>query len=100
MKNIIAAVAVSALMVASGTAMANLDVAKKNGCLACHSVDKKLVGPAWKDVAAKYKGHKSDELAASIKGGSKGKWGNVPMPPQAKVSDADAKTLADFILGL
>lgn len=100
MKNIIAAVAVSALMAASGTAMANLDVAKKNGCLACHSVDKKLVGPSWKDVAAKYKGHKADELVASIKGGSKGKWGNVPMPPQAKVSDADAKTLADFILGL
>lgn len=98
MKKIFTAVAVTAMMVASGAAMANLDVAKKNGCLACHSVDKKMVGPAWKDVAAK--GTKVDELVHSIKHGTKGKWGNVPMPPQPKVSDADAKALAEFIHGL
>lgn len=99
MKNVLtAAVVASVMMMASGAAMADLDLAKKNGCLACHSVDKKMVGPAWKDVAAK--GAKVDELIHSIKNGSKGKWGSVPMPPQSKMSDADIKTMATFIHGL
>lgn len=98
MKKIFTAVAVTAMMVASGSALASLETVKKNGCLACHSVDKKMVGPAYKDVAAK--GMKVDDIVHSIKHGSKGKWGNVPMPPQAKVSDADAKAIAEYINSL
>jgi cytochrome c len=79
-------------------AFANLALAQKNACMACHAVDKKLVGPAYQDVAKKYAGKSADELAKSIKAGGSGKWGPVPMPAQAALSDADAKTLAAWIL--
>ena len=81
-------------------AQANADLAKKNGCLNCHTVDKKLVGPSLKDIAAKYKADPkaADYLAGKIQKGSQGVWGPVPMPPNAKVNDADAKTLAQWIL--
>ena len=81
------------------SAFANLDLAKKNACTACHAVDKKMVGPSYQDVAKKYAG-KMDAaaLAKSIKAGGSGKWGPVPMPAQAALSDADAKTLAAWIL--
>ncbi|MEN9889484.1 MAG: hypothetical protein RL559_1521 [Pseudomonadota bacterium] len=82
----------------SAPAFASLDLAKKNACMACHAVDKKLVGPAYQDVAKKYAGKSADELAKSIKAGGSGKWGPVPMPAQAALSDADAKTLAAWIL--
>ena len=80
---------------------ANLDLAKKNACTACHAVDKKVVGPAYQDVAKKYAGQKDAEatLIKSIKAGGSGKWGPVPMPAQAALSEADAKTLAAWILG-
>lgn len=80
---------------------ANLELAKKNSCTACHAVDKKVVGPAYQDVAKKYAGQKDAEAALikSIKAGGSGKWGPVPMPPQAALSDADAKTLAVWVLG-
>ena len=83
------------------SAHANLDMAKKNACMACHAVDKKLVGPAYQDVAKKYADQKDavDALAASIKKGGSGKWGPVPMPAQTALSEADAKTLAAWILG-
>lgn len=77
---------------------ASLDLAKKNACMACHAVDKKLVGPAYQDVAKKYAGKSADELAKSIKAGGSGKWGAVPMPAQTALSDADAKTLAAWVL--
>lgn len=85
---------------ASIPAWANLDLAKKNACMACHAADKKLVGPAYQDVAKKYAGQKdaAATLAKSIKAGGSGKWGPVPMPPQAALSDADATTLATWIL--
>jgi cytochrome c len=73
-------------------------LATKSACMACHAVDRKMVGPAYKDVAAKYKGTDAAKLAASIKAGGAGKWGPVPMPAQAALSDADAKTLAVWIL--
>ncbi len=94
-------VAASALLMV-GTAQANADLAKSSGCLNCHTVDKKLVGPALKDIAAKYKGDPAaaDKLAVKIQKGSQGVWGPIPMPPNAKVNDADAKTLAQFILSL
>jgi cytochrome c len=82
----------------STPAFANLALAQKNACMACHAVDKKLVGPAYQEVAKKYAGKSADELAKSIKAGGSGKWGPVPMPAQAALSDADAKTLAAWIL--
>ncbi|QNN55905.1 c-type cytochrome [Diaphorobacter ruginosibacter] len=86
---------------ASAPAFANLALAQKNACMACHSVDKKLVGPAYLEVAKKYAGQADAQanLAKSIKAGGSGKWGPVPMPPQAALSDADANTLAAWILG-
>jgi cytochrome c len=82
-------------------AWANADLAKKNNCLACHAADKKVVGPSYQDVAKKYAGQADADnaLAKSIKAGGSGKWGPVPMPPQAQLSDADAKALAVWILG-
>jgi cytochrome c len=75
-------------------------MAKKNACMACHAADKKLVGPSYQDVAKKYAGQKdaAANLAKSIKAGGSGKWGAVPMPAQAALSEADAKTLAAWIL--
>lgn len=98
MKLVSAFVAVSACFAAP--AFANLDLAKKNACMACHGVDKKVVGPAYQDVAKKYSGQKdaAANLAKSIKAGGSGKWGPVPMPAQAALSDADANTLAAWIL--
>jgi len=95
--------AVSVMMLASGGAMADLALAKKSGCLACHSVDKKIVGPGWKDVAAKYKGVASAkaDLIGKVKSGGKGVWGAAPMPPYSpRVSDENIEKLVDFILAL
>ncbi len=94
-------VAVLALAFA-GPAAASEDLAKKNGCTACHTVDKKVVGPAFKEIAKKYAGNaKADAmLAEKVKKGGVGVWGQVPMPPNANTSDADAKTLVKWILGL
>lgn len=84
-------------MMVSAPAFANMALAQKNACLACHAVDKKLVGPAYQDVAKKYAGKNVVELAKSIKSGGAGKWGTVPMPAQTALSDADALTLAKWI---
>lgn len=88
--------------VSHSAALANQDLAQKNGCLACHGVGNKIVGPAYQDVAKKYKGQKDGEatLVGNIKKGGSGKWGPVPMPAQAALSDADAKKLAKWILGM
>ncbi|HXZ48947.1 MAG TPA: c-type cytochrome [Usitatibacter sp.] len=77
-------------------------LAQKSGCLACHSVDKKVVGPAYKDVAAKYRGDKGAEakLVAKVEKGGSGVWGAVPMPPNTQVKPADVKTLVEWILSL
>jgi len=98
MKLIFVVAAVAAL--ASSPAFANMDMAKKNNCMACHAVDKKLVGPSYQDVAKKYAGQKDAvaTLAKSIKAGGAGKWGPVPMPAQAALSDGDAAALAAWIL--
>ncbi|MBU3647219.1 MAG: c-type cytochrome [Limnohabitans sp.] len=91
---------VAFIALAASSAWANADLAKKNNCLACHAADKKIVGPAYQDVAKKYAGQADAEatLAKSIKAGGSGKWGPVPMPPQAQLSDADAKALAAWVL--
>ena len=79
-----------------------MDIAKKNGCLACHALDKKLVGPAWNEVGKKYAGDPAaaEQLVVKVKKGTKGTWGAVPMPPNATVKDADIKVLVDFVLTL
>jgi cytochrome c len=77
------------------------ELAQKSGCLACHGVDKKILGPAYTEIAKKYKGNKDAEtmLAKKIKDGSSGVWGPIPMPAHAgKVSDADIQTLVTWIL--
>jgi cytochrome c len=94
-----------ALTVAAGAALsapaqASEELAKKYMCLTCHTVDKKLVGPAYHDVAAKYKGDKGAEarLVEKVKKGGVGVWGQIPMPPNDKVPDADIKTLVKWVL--
>lgn len=78
-------------------------LAQKSGCLACHSVEKKILGPAYKDVAAKYKGDKTAEakLVAKVKTGGSGVWGPMPMPANSpQVKDADIKTVVEWVLSL
>jgi cytochrome c len=81
-------------------AMASQALAQKYTCVACHQPAVKIVGPSWKDIAAKYGDGKTTtaQLAASIKAGSSGKWGAMPMPPQAQVPDADLQALAQWVL--
>jgi cytochrome c len=84
------------------TAWASEELARKHNCLACHALDKEVVGPAYQDVARRYKGRKDAEatVAANIRKGGVGKWGQVPMPAQTTLSDADTQALARWILGL
>jgi cytochrome c len=91
-----------ATAVAATPALANEELAKKNACTACHAIDKKLVGPAYKDVAAKYKGDPSAQakLEEKVKKGGSGVWGQVPMPPNSNVKDEDVKTLVKWVLSL
>lgn len=86
----------------AGVAHANEKLLQASGCTACHSVDKKLVGPALKEVAAKYRGNKGAEaeLIKKVKAGGKGTWGDVPMPPNGHVKDEDIKTLVQWILSI
>jgi len=86
--------------IAATPALAQEELAKKSGCFACHAVDKKLVGPAYKDVAAKYRGQKDAEakLFKKVKEGGTGVWGTVPMPPNSHVPDADIKALVKWLL--
>jgi cytochrome c len=87
-------------VLAASPAWADEALAKNKNCMACHAVDKKLVGPAYKDVAAKYAGQKdaADMLATKILKGGTGAWGAVPMPANPQVSEAEAKKLAAWVL--
>ena len=91
-----------AAMAAAGPALANADLAKKKNCMACHAVDTKLVGPAYKDVAAKYAGNKdaASALVQKVLKGGSGVWGPVPMPANAQVNEAEAKQLVAWVLSL
>lgn len=85
----------------TSSSLASNALAKKNDCLGCHAAATKLVGPAYREVAEKYAG-RPDAMATlvkSIRNGSVGKWGDIPMPPHPKLSEADAKRLATWILG-
>ena len=90
------------LAVTTLPAFAQLELAQKKNCMACHSVDKKVVGPAYKEVAAKYAGQKDavDKLAEKVLKGGTGAWGQIPMPANPQVSEAEAKQLVTWILGL
>ena len=81
-------------------AMADQALATSKNCMACHAMDKKLVGPSYKDVAAKYAGQKDavEKLAVKIIKGGSGVWGPIPMPPNAQVSEEDAKKLATWVM--
>ena len=81
---------------------AAMALAQKNGCLACHALETKMVGPAWNDVGKKYAGDATaaEQLAVKVKKGTKGTWGAIPMPPNATVKPADIKTLVEFVLTL
>lgn len=85
---------------ASAPALADQALATSKNCMACHAIDKKLVGPSYKDVAAKYATDKSavDKLASKILKGGSGAWGAVPMPANAQVSEAEAKKLAAWVM--
>lgn len=98
MKHVLLTLALSLTAVAP--AMADQALAQSKNCMACHAMDKKLVGPSYKDVASKYSGQKDavDKLAAKIIKGGSGVWGPVPMPANTQVNDADAKKLAAWIL--
>ncbi len=94
------AAALAAGAIFSMPAKASDELAKKYMCLTCHTQDKKLVGPSYRDVAVKYKGDKAAEarLAEKIKKGGVGAWGQIPMPPNDKVPDADLKAMVTWIL--
>jgi cytochrome c len=102
MKLAIVSVLVAMGVLSSGSAFASKekDLATKSACMACHAVDKKLVGPAYQDVAKKYAGDKTAEakLVDKVKKGGSGVWGPIPMPPNAAVKDEDIKTLVKWIL--
>ena len=100
MKRVLFALAAAAVV--ASPAMAQMELAQAKNCLACHAVDHKIVGPAYKDVAAKYAGQKDavDKLANKIMKGGSGVWGPVPMPANTQVNEAEAKKLAAWVLTL
>ncbi len=102
MNKVIVSAIISAGMVVSRSILASEELAKSKGCLACHAVDKKIVGPAFKDVAQKYSGQKDAEakLAEKVVKGGSGVWGQIPMPPNPRVSADEANKLVQWILSL
>lgn len=101
MKKILLATAIAAFF-AAPVAQANLQLAQKGTCMGCHTVEKAMVGPAYKDVAAKYKGQKdaAAKLAEKVRKGGQGVWGTIPMAPVGadKLSDDELKTVIEWIL--
>jgi cytochrome c551/c552 len=106
MKSIVVSMAVAAGLMIAGSAMATdmPELAKKNNCTACHAIDKKVVGPAWADVAKKYKGDATaaDKLLVKVSKGGSGAWGSMPMPANdaAGKKQDDMKALVKFVLAL
>ena len=101
MKRIFVAIAALATGFAVSTpALADMALATSKNCMACHAVEKKLVGPSYKDIATKYAGQAdaADKLANKVVKGGSGAWGPVPMPANAQINDADAKKLVTWIL--
>jgi cytochrome c len=101
---VFAALAVSGLMAASGAYAAEtppgLQIAQRNACLGCHAIDRKLVGPSFQQVASRYKGNTQAQtlLEHKVKDGGSGVWGAIPMPAHPAMSDADIRTVVDWVL--
>lgn len=102
MKKALVGIAAASALILAGNVQADAELAQNSGCMNCHAVDTKLVGPALNEIAAKYAGEEgaAEMLAGKIKNGSNGVWGQIPMPPNAAVSDENALVLAEFILSL
>jgi cytochrome c len=102
MKTLILTAVSTALLAMTGVASADQALAQKNACMSCHGVDKKIVGPAFKDVAKKYAGDAKAEamLIEKVKTGGKGTWGQVPMPPNPQVKPEDVKKIVEWVLSL
>jgi cytochrome c len=102
MTRAIAVLAATGAMLISTAASAQLELAKQKNCLACHAVDKKLVGPAYKDVAAKYANDKDApaKLAKKVREGGVGVWGQIPMPANPQVNEAESLQLVKWVLSL
>jgi cytochrome c len=98
MKSIVISSLVAAGLFASAPAFADVALATKSGCMACHQVAKKVVGPSYQDVAKKYKPADEAKLVEKVIKGGSGAWGTIPMPPNPKVSPDDAKKLVQWIL--
>lgn len=99
-RTLVAIAAVTTFLAVSTPVMADMAMATAKNCMACHAVEKKLVGPSYKDIATKYAGQADavDKLAGKVLKGGSGAWGPVPMPANAQVNDADAKKLVAWIL--
>lgn len=95
-------VAGASLLTMADPAFASAELAKQKNCLACHATDKKLVGPPYKDIAAKYKADKNAQatLAKKIREGGVGVWGQIPMPANPQVNEQEAQTLAKWVLSM
>ena len=102
MHQTLAAAVACGFLFAAGSAFADEELFKKSNCMACHTIDQKRVGPSLKEVAAKYSGDgaAAERLARKIREGGGGVWGELPMPPQPQVSEADAKKLAEYVLSI
>jgi cytochrome c len=100
MKRVIAACAATLGLMLAGAVQADEKLAQSNGCMTCHQLDKKVLGPSYKDVAAKYRGNAGAEAAMvkKVKEGGKGVWGDMIMPPNAHVKDADIQAIVKWIL--
>jgi len=99
---LVAAAALLAAGAHAADAKAGEALARSSGCLACHTVDRKLVGPGFREIADRYRADKgaAPSLVQNVKAGSKGVWGDIPMPPNGHVRDADLKTIVDWILSI
>ncbi len=101
LKTVLALALTAAAVAIPAAAQASAELAKKHNCAACHAADKKLVGPSYKDIAAKHKGDGAAAVAKlieKVKKGGSGVYGPIPMPPNPNVPDADVKALVDWIL--
>lgn len=102
MKALILTAASAALLAMTGTASADQALAQKNACMSCHGVDKKIVGPAFKEIAKKYASDPKavEMLVEKVKTGGKGVWGAVPMPPNPQVKPEDSKKIIEWMMSL
>jgi len=102
MTRVLAALACVGVALLSTSALANQELAKQKNCLACHAIDKKLVGPAYKDVAKKYENDKDAlaRLSKKVREGGVGVWGQIPMPANPQVNEAESVTLVKWVLSL